>query len=197
MNISQLIGISSFVTSGGGITYATWNPSDKDAAITLTSGNLAVVSSSAFVACRANIGKSSGKWHWEVKITNGGGAIIGIGNLTANINSSFDFGSNVNSSGLITNNGTNTTVSAQNGSYSGALYTTFITNDIISFDWDADGNSLVIKINGSVIATLTGINSGTMYPYVGTWDTATTTFLANFGATTFTYTPASGHVGLS
>lgn len=178
------------------IAYATWNPSDKDAAITLSSGNLAVASSSTFVAVRANVGKSSGDWYWEIKVTNGGGAIMGVSNLTPSVSSSFAFGADANSSGLITSNGSNTTVTAQNGSFSGALYTAFATNDIVSFAYSAGGNSLLIKINGSTIATLTGINSGTMYPYVGTWDTAGATFLANFGASAFAFTPPSGYTGL-
>lgn len=48
-------------------TYATLNPSDKDAAITLSGGDLTMSSATnAWRSVRATIGKSSGKWYWEV-----------------------------------------------------------------------------------------------------------------------------------
>lgn len=179
------------------ITYATWNNADKDAAITLSNGFLDVASSSTFVACRGNLGKVSGKWYWEIKFKVGGGAIYGVANLSANINSSFDFGANVNSSGLISNDAGPSTISAQNGSYSAALYSSnLVANDIVSCAYDADGNSLVMRINNVVIATLSGINTGTMYPYIGYWDTAGTTFTTNFGQTAWAFTPPVGYTGL-
>lgn len=50
------------------VTYATRNPSDKNANIALSSGNLiATASNTAWKSVRATLGKSSGKWYREVK----------------------------------------------------------------------------------------------------------------------------------
>lgn len=61
------------IMAGGGsppaYTYATWNPSDKAADITLTGSNLTMYNGSASEGhdlVRATIGKSSGKWYFEV-----------------------------------------------------------------------------------------------------------------------------------
>lgn len=54
--------------SGGGLTYATWNPLDKNAAYTLSDGNLTITKSSSTsnVSARATLPKTSGKWYVEI-----------------------------------------------------------------------------------------------------------------------------------
>ena len=68
-------------------TYATWNPSDKDASVTLSGGNLVASSTSAsWAAVRSTISKSSGKWYWEYTVTAiGNGHTQGIGNSSATL----------------------------------------------------------------------------------------------------------------
>lgn len=58
-------------SQGGGGTYATWNPSDKHADVTLSNGNR-TLSASAFGyrGARATVGKASGKWYYESKLLN-------------------------------------------------------------------------------------------------------------------------------
>lgn len=53
------------------VTYATWNPSDKSANVTLSNGNLTatITANTAFYGARATIGKSSGKWYWEQTVS--------------------------------------------------------------------------------------------------------------------------------
>src|SRR5690242_10283612 len=49
-------------------TYATWNPADKGTGVTLSNGNLTIVGTGVSQNfARSTIGKSSGKWYWEVK----------------------------------------------------------------------------------------------------------------------------------
>lgn len=73
-----------------GVTYATWNPSDKAADITLSNGNLTADhdgSASADLNCvRATIGKSSGKWYWEIVTSNFEG-YIGVANASLGLTS--------------------------------------------------------------------------------------------------------------
>ena len=48
-------------------SYATWNPSDKSAYISLSGGDLTISSSSApnYANIRSTLSKTSGKWYWE------------------------------------------------------------------------------------------------------------------------------------
>jgi hypothetical protein len=68
----------------------TWNPSDKDASITLSNGNLTADSSilNQFRSVRSTTSKSSGKVYFEIKITNnpGGESTWMGGIMTANAN---------------------------------------------------------------------------------------------------------------
>ena len=51
-------------------TYATWNPSDKNAAITLSNGNLTATATAASTQnCRSTIGVSTGKHYFEITIS--------------------------------------------------------------------------------------------------------------------------------
>ena len=50
-----------------GPTYATWDPSKKYTVVTLSNGNLTAQGSNGGVL--ATIGKTSGKWYWELYIT--------------------------------------------------------------------------------------------------------------------------------
>lgn len=71
------------------VTYATINPSDKSANITLSGGNLIMTSTNtAWKSARSTIWKSSWKWYWEVTVwATGADFIIGVALSSANINS--------------------------------------------------------------------------------------------------------------
>lgn len=71
------------------ITYATFNPSDKSADITLSGDNLTITSGtlSGWRAVRATIPKSTGKWVWEIsKSANNNQTSIAFGDIGLNIN---------------------------------------------------------------------------------------------------------------
>jgi len=70
----------------------TWtaNPSDKDAAISLSGGNLIVTSSGFDVYVRGTESASSGKYYWEIEITNDASSFafgLGLANGSAALNS--------------------------------------------------------------------------------------------------------------
>lgn len=58
------------------VTYATWNPSDKNSAISLSNWDLTATWQSPWYGnVRATIGKLTGKWYWEVvhsEVSSGG-----------------------------------------------------------------------------------------------------------------------------
>ena len=63
-------------------TFATWNPSDKSAAWTLSEGNLraAVSSSPGATGVRGTLSHTSGKYYWEFSQTTGA-SFIGVASL--------------------------------------------------------------------------------------------------------------------
>jgi hypothetical protein len=68
------------------VTYATWNPSDKDATITLSNGNLTASHASFQGSVRSTISKDAGNWYWEIAATViGDGLAVGIALASENI----------------------------------------------------------------------------------------------------------------
>lgn len=66
-------------------TYATWNPADKDADLTLSNGNLSWTTGVAeFASARANMGKATGKWYWETNEVEGVGGTYAFGGIAQN-----------------------------------------------------------------------------------------------------------------
>ena len=168
-------------------TYATWNPSDKDANITLSGGNLIATAGSAWWSnVRANIWVSSGKWYWEVTLTAWTTeAMAVVATLSASLSiypggDAFWYGYyNVNG------NKFNNTI----GSWYG---TSFATNDVIGVALDMTAGTIIFyKNNVSQWVAYTGL-SGTIYPMVGVAGIGRQ-FTANFWATTMAYTAPSGY----
>jgi hypothetical protein len=171
------------------LTYATWDPAKKGSSMTLSNGNLtSTITGSTWQSALATIGKSSGKWYWEIKFegTQGGTDLIGGVGLSTITLASY-LGSDANgysyyngSPGIKINNGTQTNVN-----------TTFTVNDVIGYKLDMDGGSLAVQKNGIDVATLfTGL-SGTFYPAYSQINTGNQ-LTVNFGATAFAYTVPSG-----
>ncbi len=181
-----------FKTSGGTFTcttYATWNPADADASISFSGGNLTITSTTAsWASARATIGKSSGKWYWEVHSTtaNGSGVVmVGIATSGAGLNTygGHDaFGYAYEDLGYKWH------------SNSAVAYGTFYTSQTVGVALDMDGGTLTYYLNGVSQGTAyTGI-SGTFYP-IGSVVTGAVTgaLTANFGATAFSYTVPTGY----
>ncbi len=83
--VTNLIGFG----AGGGVpvTYPTWNPSDKNAGVTLSNGNkTAATGASGGLMARATGGRSSGLVYVEATVdTAGSGGLFGVADATASL----------------------------------------------------------------------------------------------------------------
>ena len=169
-------------------TYATWNPSDKDANITLSWWNLVATSTAWWwKSARATIGKSSGKWYWEVVVSWpwSWNAMIWVGSGSDALNnfvwfnstwwSYYSYGGKVDPLNWYNNN--------SNFTY-WAAYTLW---DVIGVALNMDAWELTFYKN-NVSQWVISWLSGTMYPMCSPNDN-TLACTANFWATTLTYTP--------
>ena len=98
------------IDSAGGRTYATWSPVNKTTSIKLSNLNL-TASGTAFTggSCIATIGKSSGKWYWEItvnKIRSSSSNIIGIATNYSSSAPTAVLGGYLNSISIRANGGT-------------------------------------------------------------------------------------------
>lgn len=172
--------IASYATNK---TYATWNPSDKSALVSLSGGNLTATSTPVWWnSVRSTIGKSSGKWYWEIAFT-WTDNIIGIGLSTASLinfawwDADWRWLYNANWQKYV--------------SGSGVAYTTaFSAWTIIWVALDMSAWTLeLFKNNVSAWVAFSWL-SWTFYAMASTNNSGTQT--ANFGASAMTYTAPSG-----
>ncbi len=178
---------------GGGPsnTYATWNPSDKGSGVTLSVGNLEWVGRQTNGGCRATIGKSSGKWYWEMYPRAAGGryGMVGVANSSANI---ADYpGSDVHGWSYDGGGVSPLKYHSATGTAYGSLVTTpFVTSVLL----DMDAGELTFWRNGSTMGlAYTGL-TGTIFPMAGgDTNSVDSGLLANFGATAFSYSPPAGY----
>lgn len=168
-------------------SYATWNPSDKDADIALSSGNLTTTATNSG-SVRTTLGKTTGKWYFECTITTAGQSIIGISNGTHtitqypgfNANSiGYEYGGNVMSSASII-----------------ASYATYTNGDVIGVAYDASTGAVMFYKNGVLQGTPSATITGTIYPNIGSQGASTGVVTTNFGAKPFAYPAPQGYLGL-
>lgn len=174
------------------MTYTTFNPSDKNARITLSGGDLVANISSGvggFAPVRAALAISAGKFYCEFTITAKNGEItLGIANASASLADGSYIGSD---SGGYSYLQTGSTLHSASSAGYGA---TFTGGDIISMLFDADAGTLVFWKNGVTQGTaFTGI-TGSWSPAIAL-QVPVTTITANFGASAFTYAPPAGYYG--
>lgn len=178
----------------------TWNPNDKGSAVTLSSDLLeAHISSRYNGLCRATLGKIKGKWYWEIQITykNSSSAVIGIANKDALLSEGIlGYGVNKQLSAGYHLDGTLSKIVTDN--VIGLKYnSTWNVSDIFGIALDLDNKTIILYQNGQII-TNSAINighiSGAIYPAVGAWyGTSDIKIKANFGTTTFKYSPPQGY----
>lgn len=178
------------------LNYATWNPADTSADISLSGGNLVATKTTVNVwrSSRATVGKASGKWYWEINITNVVQyAMVGIANSSA-LTSNY-FGSDSNGWSYFGSGG-RFYLNATNIAYGNS----FTTGDVIGVALDMNAGKIWFSKNNTWQASgdpVAGTNpattglSGTLYPGIGLYAN-TESITANFGASAFTYTPPSG-----
>lgn len=174
------------------VTYATRNPSDKNANIALSSGNLiATASNTAWKSVRATLGKSSGKWYREVKTKKtswGWNAMIWVGDSGASL-STYCW-SNAASNAYYSYNWKADGANRYNNNMNLTYWNPFALNDVIGVALNMDAGEVTFYKNNVTQNAITWV-SGTMYPMVSPYDN-TMFFETNFGATSLVYTPPSG-----
>ncbi|MEO3389509.1 SPRY domain-containing protein [Mesorhizobium sp. CAU 1741] len=129
----------------GGVGFlpieGTWNPSDKDAAISLSNGNLtaSLIGISAARGARATNSASSGRVYWEIT-TDAGNPYVGLGNAAAPTNT---YPGNANDDGMgYQNNGS----VRKNGTV--AVLDSYTTGDVIGVLVDIDNLKVYFSKNG-------------------------------------------------
>lgn len=175
---------------------AQWNSADKDADITLSNSDRDTAGAGAGTV-RSLLGRSTGKYYWEVTIITGspGNLYLGLVNSTFTVTNNY-CGSAASSAGIASfGNSVHTWTKAQAGTISLAL------NDIVGFAVDISTGYLWVARNNTWQLTgdpaagtnpwVSGI-TGTVYPacsYVGAYSTG-----GRISTTTaeLTYSPPSG-----
>ena len=156
--------------------------------IVLSNGNLTASNSSGvWAAARATIGKSSGKWYWEViGGTNATYDMVGIAYSTASIADLNYLGIDANGWGYFSNDGW------RYHSGPNVLFgATFTTGDVIGFALDMGAGTCDVYKNNALQGTLATGLTGTVYPAFSLYTGSDLT--ANFGATALTYAPPTGY----
>jgi hypothetical protein len=189
------------IDSTGLNPYASWSSTNKSSNITLSNNNLTFRGGTVnkFGTGIATIGKSSGKWYWEITINTPAGTalggLVGACNWIPDSANTKNVWQNLQGAG-ISNNGTvpclRLWISGAGPITSGSCITSLVNNDVISFALDMDSPTKSLKIYKNGIQhgiTITGL-TGTWYPACmsqGTVITAGGT--ANFGQNAWSTNP--------
>lgn len=159
------------------------NSSDKHASITVSPDNLsASTATGSWQAIRAAHGHSTGKWYWEITLTNKGYSMFGIAEASTSL--SAQLGSDAASYGYYTYNGQKYNSGAQ------AYTTTPNTGDVVGIALDLDNGTLEFYVNGESRGEAFTSISGTYYPALGLHSSSDLT--VNFGQQDFVYTTPTG-----
>lgn len=179
----------SWINNSASNTYATWDAATADADIVLTGSNLIASNANGNSGgVRSTIGKTTGKWYWEITITAIANASWGIGIVNASATLAFYPGKDTNGWAWWFSTGDRLTNDTLGTNYATAP----VNSDVIGFALDADAATIVLYKNGSNLGTLYSVLTGTMYACVGN-NNALFTATANFGATAFAQSVPVGY----
>lgn len=173
------------------ITYATWNPSDKSANITLSGSNLVATCDGTawFRGVRSTISQASGKHYWEYTITTwtSGVSVMSVGIGTTSATLSNYVGQDNNAWGWY-NDWTSSKIRKNAVDLNSP--TAFAQGDVIGIALDLTWNTVSFYKNNTLAYTATSV-SGTLFAMVSCYNLASVT--ANFGASSLTYSPPGGY----
>jgi hypothetical protein len=165
--------------------YTTWDPANKDAGITLSGSNLIATNATNDQDVRSTIGKSSGKWYWELTFSATVGVLEGVVNASASMSATLS-GANAWVYNSPNGHSFNNSVYAAYGAAYGA-------GDTIGLALDMDAGTLTAYKNNASQGTMSTGLTGTMYAAHGLASASILSVTANFGASAFTYTPPGGY----
>lgn len=94
--LTRSLGVDALPAGAAAVTYATWNPSDKDASVTLSLADLraAKPSGGGWGNVRATIGKASARWRWRKLDGTGGHLIVGVATADAALDNFLGYDAN-------------------------------------------------------------------------------------------------------
>lgn len=192
--VNHLIGFGAKRATAVSEQDVTWNPSDKDADVTLSNGDRNATSSGAG-SVRATHGKTSGKYYCEIQL------LTGMSNFRAGLgNGSFSLstyvGNSASSGGVASGGNTvSTWTKAQAGTF------TIVANDVLGFAVDMGVGYAWVSLNGVWQLTgdpaagtnpwMTGL-SGTVYPAAGFAGSTANVQQLRAKTSEVTYSPPSG-----
>jgi hypothetical protein len=184
-------------TSATVANYATLNYIDTNTASSISGANLNWTSPGVDREIRGTIGVSSGKYYWEVVVTSGNTAHVGVDTLNTTILSDY-VGSTSTSWGINLSNG-----NKRNAGSSVSYGSSFADNDIMMCALDMDNSKIWWGKNGTWFASgdpAAGTNaaftnlSGYTLAFACTPRNSSS---VNFGQRPFSYTPPTGFVRLN
>ncbi|GMX64366.1 hypothetical protein Elgi_36350 [Paenibacillus elgii] len=166
-----------------------WDDASKGSGVILSDGDLTVYLP-ASKGVRANVGKTTGKWYWEITITakNGDAVGIGITNKTGVLDTLDPNSSNYRFYYAWTGNKYPGNVS-YGQSYSAV-------GVVISILLDLKNGKLEFWKNGVSQGESHAdiLSMGEVFPFIGTYSSTWYTLAANFGDSAFVYTPPNGYL---
>jgi hypothetical protein len=197
------------VTSASVANYATLNPLNKAASLTLSNANLSVPQqtiSGALYGVAGTLGMSSGKWYFEIQINGSTAAfndtLAGVIKTTDNATNGSDVGFllQVADQNKTHNYGALTTVTGITGSTTNVIQVALdVTNGKIWFGADGTWTSSGDPSAGTSPNYSSGISGFTWVPFINYWGagTGSRTANANFGQRPFAYSAPTGFNALN
>lgn len=176
----------------------TWNSADKSTAIDLTNGDLtATQNTTSWHAVRGTVGKSTGKWYWEITVNDvTGNQTNGILLSTNSVDPAGNFSSvTVDTVYTYDEHGEKSNGGGNNPAFGSA----YVATDVIGVAVDYDANKIWFAVNNTWQASgdpaggtneAYAVGAGTFMPFFGA-DASGAAVTANFSSTP-TYTPPSG-----
>lgn len=174
--------------SGGSPSTTVFDTSHKGTGVVLSNGNLTAVLPAGQHLVLANVGKSAGKWYWEVHWDSTAGEIE-VGVATQNVTLDSNIGNTANGWGY-----DSSASKAHSASFPG-YGLTYTVGDTIGVALDMDTGTLTFYKNGSSqgVAYSTGLTGLTLYPAASNNNAGAATVTANFGASAFVGTVPNGY----
>ncbi|MCM3273914.1 SPRY domain-containing protein [Paenibacillus elgii] len=171
------------------MALVTWDDASKGSGVILSNGDLTVYLPSS-KGVRANVGKTTGKWYWEITIAAKNGDAIGIG-IT-------------NKTGVLDTLDANSSNYRFYYAWTGNKYPGNVTYGqaysavgvVISILLDLNNGKLEFWKNGvsQGVSHADILSMGEAFPFIGTYSSTWYTLEANFGDSAFVYTPPNGYV---